>query len=154
MKLDGIPGDGRPANSKPFYPEGIVIQELDGNLNLVAGTAIDPNMEWTQAPGATGPIPLVAGFETEGLKAGVLLKFAFIFLSQQTPVRRQIVGRHEIGHASDHELFGPAGVADPKEVDHWTEGLMHRTADQSLQTPDGSPTFAPDSILRLRGRKR
>ncbi|HEY0101687.1 MAG TPA: hypothetical protein VGB76_22370, partial [Pyrinomonadaceae bacterium] len=120
------------------------------------GPNIDPNSEWTDLvanlPAGTIKHQTVQAFETNFGN----LKFAFVFLNQTaTDARRRIVGRHEIGHASDHVLFGPATETDPKETDHWIRGLMHRTADQVPVTrPDGDDTFADDSILRLRGRKR
>ena len=82
------------------------------------------------------------------------MKFAFIFLNTTSPNRKKIVGRHEVGHASDHVKFGVTGEADPKQMDHWTNGLMHKSADDVANPPDGIDKFADDSILRLRGRKR
>lgn len=142
-----------------YYPDGIVIFERDFSGNLDNAKPIDPNKEWTQRPQDTGLPSAVAGFEYDEPKviAGkqVILKISFIFEFKQSPLRKSIVGRHEIGHASDHELFGPSTQTIDSEKDHWIEGLMHYTADQKLpDRPDGSPDFANDSILRLRGRKR
>lgn len=95
-----------------YYPAGIeiVIDEPD---------PYDPDDNW----GAT------QGFESGDI--------AWIFLNSGNAARRKKVGRHEAGHASDHESFGTG--------DHATSGLMTPTGD--------SDTFSDDSILRLRGWK-
>lgn len=159
VKYDGVIGDGRPAGSPAYYPDGIVVKQRNA-AGALAGADIDPNKEWNQnaAAAATDTPPRTQGLEKEGTitRNGVTFPFkiAFMFLNDTSANRKKIVGRHEVGHASDHVLFGPAGVTDPREVDHWLTGLMNRTAGDTERPPDGVDTFADDSILRLRGRKR
>ena len=134
--------NGRNSGRTDFYPDGIQITEKTRATPKVAtGVVFDPDTLW-KAPNASGQPAPDQGFETQrGLH-----KICFVFSNVPNQDRKQKVGRHEIGHASDHVLFGFATDPNPNERDHWTDGLMHRTA----LTPD----FAPDSILRLRGRKR
>jgi hypothetical protein len=94
------------------------------------------------AANAAGVRVPVQGFETSLGQQ----KFCFMFSNVPDQLRKQRVGRHEVGHASDHVLFGPANELNPNEKDHWIDGLMHRSA--------LTAEFSPDSILRLRGRKR
>ncbi len=68
-----------------------------------------------------------------------------MFLNITSAFRRQIVARHEVGHASDHESFGNG--------DHAAQGLMHFAADMVRVPPDGDPDFSEDSLNKLRGRK-
>lgn len=112
-KLDGRAGTGQTA----YYPAGI-------SVNTPGGPA-DPDLDWYEPQGT----------EWEG--------FVFIWQNAGGAARRLVVGRHEVGHASDHVSFGPD--------DHAASGLMHYTGDPSAANPDGVSTFADDSILRLRG---
>lgn len=110
-KMDGLEATG----ATDHYCPG------DARISIyVPGGTIHPDAaEWG------GPI-------IQGLCWG---KVVYIFLNSGDATRRQIVGRHEAGHASDHESFGPDG--------HAASGLMHENG-QSNQ-------FSDDSILRLRG---
>jgi len=126
-----------------FYPSDIVIQEKTvgpNNTLIPTGATFDPDELWK--PKVDNKPAPVQGFETSLGQT----RYAFVFSNVPTPARKVIVGRHEIGHASDHVLFGRTGEPDPTQTDHWTEGLMHRRGLTS--------EFAPDSIVRLRGRKR
>ncbi len=112
-KLDGRAATGQTA----YYPAGI-------SVNTPGGPA-DPDSDW---------------YEPQGTTLGDIV---FIWQNAGGAARRQVVGRHEVGHASDHVSFGPG--------DHAASGLMHYTGDQSAANPNGVSTFADDSILRLRG---
>jgi hypothetical protein len=154
-KYDGVEGDGRPSGSTPYYPDGIVIHARNDNGTFITGSNIDPNKDWSRPNEATEALEFPRTIN------GVPARVIFIFEVQLPPTspvtaaRKPIVGRHEIGHASDHVLFGPPNVTDDRERDHWTSGLMERASGQTLPArPDGDPNFAKDSILRLRGRKR
>jgi hypothetical protein len=128
-KLDGREGDGRPANSAKFYPDGLTIKDNNNN-------PWDPNLDWGEAEG------------------GEVGGFAFIFLNTKPLDRLIVAARHEVGHASDHEPFHVAIVV-AGDADHALSGLMHKTADQSFPAnPYGVNTFSDDSILRLRGWRR
>jgi hypothetical protein len=118
-KFDGR--DKKAIGVPDYYPEGIRIIGSDAQPH-------DPDLDWG---------------EVEGGEAG---HFAFIFLNTK-PLERQIIAaRHEVGHGSDHELFGPG--------DHDVSGLMHSTAEQGNDFPYGNPFFSEQSIRRLRGWKR
>ena len=136
--------NGKNDGKTDFYPSGIVIEEKQLQSNgtfLATGATFDPDELWK--PKLNNNVSAVQGMETSLGQT----KYAFVFSNvPPNAARRQIVGRHEIGHASDHVLFGQLGETDPTQLDHWTSGLMHRTG----QTRE----FAPDSIVRLRGRKR
>lgn len=113
-KYDGRTGDTN------FYPPGTLIDTTG------SGTpSVDPDGEWGNVQGAE------------------IVERSFIFLNITSTIRARIVGRHEVGHASDHVEFGPG--------DHASSGLMHPTADQSNTNPFGVETFSADSILKLRG---
>jgi hypothetical protein len=87
---------------------------------------VDPDAEW--------------GF---GVPGAAIAHRSFIFRNAQSPAQFIVIGRHEVGHASDHVSFGTG--------DHAASGLMHPNADPSPANPFGDPNFAPDSIRRLRG---
>jgi len=111
--------DGRDkANGTPYYPAGIQINGTDGEKH-------DPDADWG---------------EFEGGEAG---NFALIFLNTDPLERLIVASRHEVGHASDHTLFG-AG-------DHASSGLMHPNANQNNTFPFGDGNFNDSSILHLRG---
>ena len=101
--------DGRVSTTN-FYPLGIMITTNEGQT-------VDPDDDW---------------FITQGIENGDI---AWIFLTSPTPARRQEIGRHEAGHASDHEPFGTG--------DHAASALMHPFTQSNM--------FSDDSILRLRG---
>lgn len=105
--------DGRAASGQTnHYPNDARIR-----ITVYLAAQVDPDADWYEPQGC----------EWNGV--------VYIFLNSANAARRQIVGRHEVGHASDHVSFGPG--------DHAAAGLM---------TPDGaSNTFGDDSILRLRG---
>ncbi|HEY5839426.1 MAG TPA: IPT/TIG domain-containing protein [Pyrinomonadaceae bacterium] len=114
--------DGRPnPNGTNHYPAGITIVGSDGLPH-------DPDDDWGE----------IEGGEVGG--------FAFIFLNTKPMARLIVAARHEVGHASDHELFGLE--------DHALSGLMHKNADQGPNLPYGNENFNEDSILRLRGWSR
>ncbi|MEK6279385.1 MAG: hypothetical protein AABN95_03450 [Acidobacteriota bacterium] len=122
-KYDSNPSTGSgPAND--HYPAAT-------RITTDTGEVIDPDIEWS---------PGVQGAEID--------EIAFIFLNIANPERRTIVGRHEVGHASDHIQFG---LGDGNNLDHASSGLMHPTADIPGMPPNGNPNFSPRSILRLRG---
>jgi len=105
--------DGRAASgATSHFPAGIVI-------NAYGTGVVDPDAsDW---------------FTSQGLTVGGTV--IFVYLNGGGAARQQIIGRHEVGHASDHVSFGPG--------DHAASDLM---------TPTGSSnTFSDDSILRLRG---
>jgi len=110
-----------------YYPDGIVINVSEGDEPPLM---VDPDGEWSSTQG------------TEELATGN----TWIYLNVKTDKRRQIVGRHEVGHASDHDSFGSG--------DHATQGLMHPTSDISLKNPEGVSEFSDESIVILRGRTR
>jgi hypothetical protein len=92
---------------------------------------VDPDGDWRNVQAVTTPNEI-----------------AFIFLNVANIDRYIIVGRHEVGHASDHVLFG---LGDGGNGDHASSGLMHPTSDEVAMPPNGDPDFSPRSILRLRG---
>ena len=164
-KYDGVKGDGRPSGSQRFYPTGITIHDADAQGTVIPNSPlIDPNLDWNQAPGDDDKTPpLTAGLEYDHVLAnGTVIKIAFLFKLPPAPnpetqafleQAKIITGRHELGHASDHVLFAPTGVTDPKERDHFTAGLMHKFAESSATSP-GKDKFHGDSIKRLRGWTR
>lgn len=109
-KLDGRGATGQTAH----YPD-------DARIRINAGpvpASVDPDSgDW---------------YEPQGAEHGGVV---YIFLNSGDAARRQIVGRHEAGHASDHFSFG--------DGDHAAAGLMKYYGE--------SNTFSDDSILRLRG---
>jgi|GEM_PF-1013170 len=109
----GAKFDGRAASGQTnYYPAGI-------SISVYMGTA-DPDDDW---------------YEPQGAEFGGVV---YIFLNSGNAARRQIVGRHEVGHASDHVSFGTG--------DHAPVGSG------CLMAPAGeSNLFCDTSILRLRG---
>jgi hypothetical protein len=123
-KYDSRPGTGQ----TNYWPAGIQINTSDpGTAPLMR----DPDDDWSfGVPGTT------------------ISERAFIFLNAQSYDQFIVIGRHEIGHASDHVLFN---LPTPGTGDHATSGLMHPNADPSAAHPFGDPEFSPDSIRKLRG---
>jgi hypothetical protein len=110
-----------------FYPPGILIDIAEpGDPSLL----IDPDDEWN---------------ETQGLEE-LVTRNTWFFMNIASEGRRQVAGRHEIGHASDHVEFG--------DGDHAVDGLMNPVAESSRKNPVGNGEFSDDSIVKLRGRIR
>lgn len=120
-KLDGDPSTG----NTNYYPSGIQINVANGNNTAIL---VDPDDDWRY----------VQGFEDNSGNT-------WLFLNITSTLRQQIVARHEVGHASDHESFGNG--------DHATQGLMHFSADMVRVPPDGDTDFSDESMNKLRGRK-
>ena len=136
-KLDGNPDTGNPINPatrNPFnyYPPATRINVANANN---PPDMKDPDGEWRAVQGVT----------TSG-------DVAFIFLNITSHNRNVIVGRHEVGHASDHIDFSRGD--GNRGSDHASSGLMEPTSGQTPLLPDGSPDFSPRSIIRLRGSIR
>lgn len=118
--------DGRNA-STTYYPAGILI-EASGDPARYS-MRVDPDDDWREVQGVA---------DSSGNP--------WVFLNTSTPLRQQVVGRHEVGHVSDHIRFGGAAS------DHAPAGLMHYSADISAANPQGVLNFSDDSLNKLRGR--
>lgn len=118
-KYDGRPGTG----VTTYWPPGTQINASDPGT---AANMVDPDSEWSF-----------------GVPGSAISERAFIFLNAQNFDQFIVIGRHEIGHASDHTPFGTG--------DHALTGLMHPNGDPSAANPVGDPNFSPDSIRKLRG---
>jgi hypothetical protein len=115
-----------PAQVTAFYPPGLLVKYEDESGIVYAGPlglGFDPNAaEWPYT---------IEGFEND--THGQVI---WIFKSL-APARELRVGRHEVGHASDHVNFGPGD---------------HETATPKLMHPNVlDDVFSGPSILHLRG---
>jgi TANFOR domain-containing protein len=126
-KLDGDDATGQ----TDFYPYGIAIK-------TGAGMIADPDEDWKHTQGV----------EQQGKRITWFFKNSSIGGGDK---RLQIVGRHEVGHRSDHKPFNGNSGGD---FDHSAEGLMTPTSGATLANPAGIPEFSADSINKLRGRNR
>ena len=95
----------------------------DGNSGLV-----DPDDDWREIQGVA---------DSQGN--------VWVFSNTVAFQRQQVVGRHEVGHISDHVQFGALS-------DHASSGLMHFSGDMGPSRPAGDAEFSDDSITKLRGR--
>ena len=125
-KYDNDTGTGGPG----YWPSGTRINTADPGA---PANNVDPDGEWGNVQGSEGG------------------ERAFIYLNIIGFDRLIIVGRHEVGHASDHIPFD---YPTSPSSDHASSGLMHPFADQSFTNPFGVGTFSPESIRRLRGSKQ
>ncbi len=121
--------------STNYYPPGIMINTAEeGDSPMLK----DPDGDW---------LPTTAIEEIASKNVWIFLNIADPKLSTAiNDRRRQLAGRHEVGHASDHEEFGFG--------DHATEGLMHPSGEITPKNPGGIIEFSAESIVKLRGRKR
>jgi hypothetical protein len=117
--------DGR-SNPTNYYPAGIIIQ-ASGDPSRYS-RLVDPDDDWREVQGVA---------DSQGNP--------WVFSNTISSQRQQVVGRHEVGHVSDHIQFGSTS-------DHATIGLMHRNGDISSTNPYGVPDFSDDSLNKLRGR--